>query len=178
MMQCGTSRVAQRVLLAFAGALVGLSAYAANARWAAGDNLPMPFGMGMAVVMSGSMEPTLSTGDLVFVRAADAVAVSDIVVFQTEGRLVVHRVVATDGNVVVTRGDANDVDDAPITASAIKGVVVARVPVVGVLVQALRTPAGIIATVVAAGFFAERSRPRQRGTCRPDEDDAVEKEGE
>ena len=46
--------------------VLGGTAYSWNARRLAGNAMPMPFGVGLSVVLSGSMEPTLSVNDLIF----------------------------------------------------------------------------------------------------------------
>ena len=67
-------RIVGSILLALIMAFsIGLSFYSYNARVINNDALPMPFGLGISVVYSGSMEPTYSPGDLVFVTKADAI---------------------------------------------------------------------------------------------------------
>jgi signal peptidase I len=66
-------------------------------------------------VLSNSMQPTFSAGDIVVTRAVpmDAVRVGDVIVFQppNQPKPVIHRVTSLRGSVVTTRGDANPVDD-------------------------------------------------------------------
>lgn len=153
---------ARRAVLVLLGLLLGVCAYAANARAVAGNQLPMPFGYGLADVLSGSMEPTFSKGTLLVVRQADDVAPGDVVVYQDGRELVVHRVVSVQDNVVVTQGDANNVTDAPFDKSQVKGVVVGWVPWLGYVVDALRTPAGIVAVIACALALVELSFRRQQ----------------
>ena len=119
-------------------------------------------GVGMSIVLSGSMEPTLQVNDLVIVHRQDSYRTGDIVVFQTGSALVVHRIVSMDGDTVVTKGDANDGADPPIATDAIKGRVAARIPGVGAAVRFLRTPLGIAAALIAAVVIAEFSFRRER----------------
>ena len=86
-----------------------------------GNALPMPFGIGSAVILSGSMEPALSIDDVIFVVASDEYQVDDIVVFQSGETLVVHRILHIEGDTVITKGDANNVADEPVTLEQIKG---------------------------------------------------------
>lgn len=152
----------QRLALILLALVIGVQLY----HWYSGslrkDGLPMPMGVGMSIVLSGSMEPTLQVNDLVIVHRQDSYRTGDIVVFQTGSALVVHRIVSIDGDTVVTRGDANDGTDPPITTDAIKGRVAARIPGVGAAVQFLRTPFGIGAALIAAVVMAERSFRRER----------------
>jgi signal peptidase I len=68
-----------------------------------------------AVVEGASMEPRLSSGDLVLVRARGEPSVGDVVLYRDPllDVRVLHRVVRTEGDRLVLQGDANDfVDDA------------------------------------------------------------------
>ena len=93
-------------LLAVLALIIGINLYSFNATTLAGNAMPMRFGIGSAVVLSGSMEPTLSVNDYVIVQAADSYAVGDIVVYQSGNSLVIHRVVEIDGENIIARGDA------------------------------------------------------------------------
>lgn len=149
--------------MAALGIILGLNAYLANARGPARNQLPMPFGVGAAVVLSGSMEPTLGVNDVIIVREADSYEVDDIVVYQSGMSLVVHRIIAKDGETIITRGDANNTADAPIAASAIKGEVIAHIPAAGQIVNVLKTPAGILTVLLAAFALTEFSFRREKG---------------
>ena len=138
------------VLLGLVGAVLGMYVYLWNASQLAGNRMPMPFGWGFSVVLSGSMEPELSVYDLIAVRPAEDYAVGDVVVYQSRGELIVHRLVELRGDEAVTKGDANPSPDPPISTSQIKGRVVGSVPGVGAVVQALKTPVGFLAVLLAA----------------------------
>lgn len=152
----------RRLLLALLGVILGINIYLANAGRLLGNALPMPFGYGAAVVLSGSMEPTFSKDDLVFVKRTDAIAVGDIVVYQFERSLVVHRIIELDGGMVITRGDANSTADPAFEKSAVLGVVIGWVPRVGAAVNALKTPAGMILVLVCAFLMIELSFQKQK----------------
>ena len=138
----------RRMVLVVLAALLGLAAYHASATGVARNALPMPFGVGLATVQSNSMQPAFSRGDLLVVTAADNVAVGDVVVYQdpTIG-LVVHRVVALNGDLVTTQGDANNTADAPFDKGLIVGNVAFALPAAGRLIEALRSPLGVMALV-------------------------------
>ena len=129
-------------------------------------------------VLTGSMEPTLSPGDVVVVRGvkdpAAQVQIGDVVAFQpvsNDPTLITHRVVAktftSTGTQFVTRGDANGADDDPIEPAQVKGVMVYHVPWIGHVMLWLgdRRPIVVGALAVAllayAGFMIFRpSRPK------------------
>lgn len=109
--------------------------------------LPRLLGAVPLAVLSGSMEPTFSAGDLVISKPVEPteIRIGDMVTFQPESdnpALVTHRVVAKsvgEGGVVgfTTRGDANQVDDDPIGGVQVRGKVLYTLPWVGHVVNAL-----------------------------------------
>ena len=78
----------------------------------------------MAAITSGSMWPTLKTGDMVFiqgVRDKDEFAVGDIVVYQNPEGFTIHRVEEKLPDEVITKGDANNTQDTPVKYEDIVG---------------------------------------------------------
>ncbi|MBQ8611066.1 MAG: signal peptidase I [Oscillospiraceae bacterium] len=160
--------------LILVGAILGVNVYMINANRLVGEQLPMPFGYGAAVVLSGSMEPTFSTGDLIVVREEAAYATDDIVVYQDGNILVVHRILALDGETVTTKGDANNTADVPIALSAIRGRVLFHIPGAGSVVNFLKTPVGIILTIAAAIALVELPRCREKKKDEAERDRIIE----
>ena len=157
-----TSPVLRRILLAVIGLILGVNVYFANASGIGGNHLPMPFGYGIANVLSGSMEPTFSKGTLLLVKEEKQVEPGQIVVYQSGQELIVHRVIQIQGNLVTTKGDANEAADPVFDASQIKGVVVGWIPCLGSLVGFLKTPVGIILLLVCAVLLMEGSFRKQK----------------
>lgn len=121
------------------------------------DALPSAFGIKPAIVLSGSMEPTIQTGDLVFIHETDAAPqVGDVICYMTsEGSAVTHRVTQittdSDGNVqYITQGDANNTEDSvPVSLGQIEGIWQGqRFGGVGNALLFMQTPVGIIVCLV------------------------------
>lgn len=121
------------------------------------------------VEATGSMEPYLSPGDLVFIRdvAAHEPRVGDVVAFRQPGgdRVIVHRatrIAPEPGErlVFTTRGDANTASETwRIRADGRMGIVSFRVPEAGRVLRALgATPWGILplAATMLLGVLALR----------------------
>ena len=157
-----TSPVLRRILLAVIGLILGVNVYFANASGIGGNHLPMPFGYGIANVLSGSMEPTFSKGTLLLVKEEKQAEPGQIVVYQSGQELIVHRVIQIEGNLVTTKGDANEAADPVFDISQIKGVVVGWIPFLGSLVSFLKTPVGIILLLVCAVLLMEGSFRKQK----------------
>ena len=145
------------LIILFSGLLLGICIYFINASAFAGDSVPMPFGVGAGVVLSGSMEPELSVDDLIIVRRADEYNVGDVVVYRRRGSSVVHRIVIKDGKNVVTQGDANNAADEPISPSDISGRVVCSIPKAGRVVGFFQSPIGVIVILGIALLLLELS---------------------
>jgi len=113
-------------------------------------------------VMSGSMEPEIHTGSVVFSVKTDpeTLSVGDIINYSSQDASVsvTHRLVeiTTKNNQTVfrTKGDANQGEDAQdIFAPAIKGKVLFSIPYLGYLSVFMKTPLGFILTVIIPGIL-------------------------
>ncbi len=94
----------------------------------------------IAAITSQSMYPVLQRGDLVLLEGVDQPAdlrVGDIIAFKSENGFAIHRVIKIDGFSIATKGDANQVEDGPITFDQVIGRAlrirghIARVPYLG-----------------------------------------------
>lgn len=149
--------VVRYLMLGILAVFIGVNVFALNASRLAGNAVPMPFGVGASVVLSGSMEPTLSVGDLLIIKEQASYQTGDVVVYQSGSMPVVHRILDITDEAVTTRGDANNATDTPFHPDAIKGEVVAAIPMVGYLVWALKSPAATIIMLAAAVLLVEMS---------------------
>lgn len=154
--------IIRRVILVILGLIIGTNAYLANAKTLTGNQMPMPFGYGAAVVLSGSMEPVLSKGDLIIVKEKESYKLGDVVVFQSGKSLIVHRIIKIDDKKVITQGDANNVADPEFDTQFIKGKEVVRIPYIGVLVDIIKTPTGTIVILILAFWMVEHSFRKQK----------------
>ena len=95
-----------------------------------------PWGTGFFFIASGSMEPNLPVGSLIFVSAVSAESIKngDIITFfaANERDIVTHRVTAMQEEngayVYTTKGDANNTDDQPLSYERVIGRVMLSIP--------------------------------------------------
>jgi signal peptidase len=107
------------------------------------------------VVLSGSMEPAISPGDVVIVQetTVSSVGVGDVVTFGAGSETpTTHRVVDVveqDGQTALrTKGDANEDPDAGLVAAKqLRGEVILVLPLIGYVVQFGSTLAGQVALI-------------------------------
>ncbi len=155
-------RLVRIIMLLVISIFAGGSIYAWNAETLVGNSMPMPFGVGMSVVMSGSMEPELSVNDLVIVRSQESYEKGDIVVYQDGSSLVIHRIIGFKEDKVITKGDANEVPDKPVLKRDIKGRYKFRIPILGVILLFLKSPAGFILMLILAVLLFEYPYLKER----------------
>ena len=106
--------------------------------------------------LTGSMEPYMKVNGIVVVKKAgiDDFDVGDVVCFIRAGDAVAHRVIEITENGLRTKGDNNPVDDAAIVEhDEIIGKCILTMNWVAVLLEAIKTPTGIIKVILLPALF-------------------------
>lgn len=130
---------------------------------------PTAFGYSMFRVSSGSMTPELEVGDVIITQQFDTSKVrkGDIVTYKSEsgtmnGKLVTHRVVKGPYKkgkdiYVVTKGDANMTEDAPIKITQIQSKFLQKISFLKFIYNIFVTPAGLLIVIglIIFAFFNE-----------------------
>ncbi|HEY3363726.1 MAG TPA: signal peptidase I [Symbiobacteriaceae bacterium] len=145
---------------------IALSAVVAIAARRSRDAVPDILGHKVLTVLSGSMEPTIHTGDVIIVKPlknpAEEVKDGDIITFRTSEQanmLITHRVQGTvmvnkKPSAFATKGDANQSPDlAVVLPGQIVGRYQWRVPYFGYVSTFIRTPVGIALLVILPGVI-------------------------
>lgn len=112
-------------------------------------------------VISGSMEPKYSVGDLLYVKPVDSfsgIQVGDDITFVLNEDLVVatHRVVRVDEEKqhFYTKGLANEIEDSePVHYKNVIGVVKFSVPLLGYVSDFIQNPPGMYITIAAGAVL-------------------------
>ncbi len=108
------------------------------------------------VVLSGSMEPAIKTGSVVFIQKSQDYNQGDIIAFSQGGKnLVTHRLVSVHLQgvpkeaVFQTKGDANEESDrTQVQKDQIAGKVILYIPGIGFGVDLVKHPKGFILLVI------------------------------
>lgn len=135
-------------------------------------------------VISGSMEPELSVGDLLYVKPVDpsTIKVGDDVTFVLNEDLVVatHRVIAVDAETkhLYTKGIANDIEDAPVHFNNVLGIVDFSIPLLGYVSDFIQNPPGMYITIAAGAVliilvFLPDFLPKKKEQTEPTAEDAA-----
>ena len=92
----------------------------------------------IAIVMSDSMTPVLNKYDLIIIKKQDEYNESDIVAYYENNNIIVHRIISKGNNYVITKGDANKIDDNKIKLKNLKGKVIRNFNYAGKIVVLLQ----------------------------------------
>ena len=113
--------------------------------------VPKLLGYTQYAVISGSMEPNIPVGSIVYDKEVEPeeLEIGDVITYRLSGdTLVTHRIVAIDDatQTVQTKGDANEAEDGtPVPYSEIVGLKAFHVPLLGYISIYGKTPLGIAA---------------------------------
>lgn len=120
------------------------------------DRVPDIFGIKPMIVLSGSMETSIYTGDLVFTKMVDTstLKVDDIIAFRNENdKVTTHRIIeiVNDNGIkkFKTKGDNNNTEDANLVAlDDVEGIYIGRIPKVGNFLLFMQKPIGLIVVLL------------------------------
>ncbi len=118
--------------------------------------LPRIFGYTPLIENTGSMEPVMKRGDLIFVKETEDVKKDDIIAwFNAEGGITTHRITGThtDGT-FITKGDSNNVRDrSSVDPVQIIGVYRGKLAGAGYMLMYLQEPQGLVTVILAIISF-------------------------
>lgn len=126
--------------------------------------VPKIFGLVPLAITSESMTPALPVGALAVVKPitpdeVPSLPIGTIVTFQQKagGPYITHRIVetadTTNGYLVTTQGDANNVQDQPVTTEQVHGHLVYSIPYAGVLSGSVSGGSKGLLTTVAGSLL-------------------------
>ena len=117
-------------------------------------------GYQMLTIDSGSMEPNMPVDSLIFVKQTDPSTLkkNDVITFtiDVEGTLVTHRIVSvrTEDRTFITKGDANNTNDAPVSWSNVVGKTELCLPKIGGLFRVFTAKENRVYVYMAIGILA------------------------
>ena len=139
----------------------------------------------MCAVPTGSMEPNIPTWSLCLINVRtpyEKLQLGDIVVYnrKSDGLRIIHRVIAITDEGIVTKGDANHIDDGlSVTPENYFGKYLFHIPQLGRLPILIRTPVGIaVVAMIAAGLVVWSLADDARAVKKKKEEQSEEKDPE
>ena len=106
------------------------------------------FGYSIFGVQTGSMADAINAGDWIIVRNSNEIKVNDVVTYYRDGDFITHRVVEAYNGTYITKGDANNAKDEPISRDQIVGKVVKILPNFTVIQKVLFNPIVLMALII------------------------------
>ena len=82
------------------------------------------FGIRIYKIGSGSMEPYLKVNDVILIKESNNYKPQDIITYKDNDEYITHRIISSNNNEIITKGDANNISDKPITKDKIVGKVI------------------------------------------------------
>lgn len=118
------------------------------------------------IVSTGSMEPTISAGSIVFsTLKSEEINRGDIIVFNSPDNpdiSIIHRVKNIEGEEYTTKGDSNKTEDNWIVfPSNITGKVIFSIPYLGYAVEWMKTPIGFTVVLIIPALFIAYTQYRK-----------------
>lgn len=106
------------------------------------------FGYSMFEVQTGSMYDQINIGDWIIVKLNEKINLNDIITYESNGSYVTHRVIEIYGDTYITKGDANNSKDEPISGSSIVGKVVNILPRFGIIRKTIFNPIILLCIII------------------------------
>lgn len=123
------------------------------------ENYTNIFGYTFLEVLTGSMSGTIEIGDGVIVKLTKEVEEEDIIVYEKDNSFITHRLIEKQQDELITKGDANNVQDEPITNDMVIGKVIKIIPnvnlwkkiIIGIVIALI-----IVFIIVKINFLKKR----------------------
>ena len=109
-------------------------------------------------VATGSMSGEMEVKDIIIARVLNEdkkqeLKVDDIVVFQEADNLITHRIIEIEEDKIITKGDSNNTEDAPIKRENVIAKVVKTVHKIAIWEKVFTTPEVYISIIVTVTLF-------------------------
>ena len=91
--------------------------------------------IGIYKEITGSMEDTLHVGDYILVKKEKEYKKGDIITYKENNYYVTHRIVDIKDNQIITKGDANNIEDDPIDKKSIIGKYIYKSNILNIIIK-------------------------------------------
>ena len=133
------------------------------------------FGYTVFEISTGSMAKPLNVYDIIVVEITQDVKVGDIITYKNENNeLITHRIMQIGEDKIITKGDANNTEDKPITQDAIIGKIISVYPKLGVWTKVFSEPNVLISvfiTLILIGLATSKDVQEKQKIKKGKEDD-------
>ena len=135
------------------GAVICISVFVLALRFM-GES-PSVFGYSCYYVLTQSMEPEIMAGDMILGRtvAVEDLQVGDVITYHGEtgsfeDKIITHKIIDIQDDLITTRGIANDIPDPPISGDQVISRYVSTIPCAGKIFSLINSKLGFVFLIV------------------------------
>lgn len=118
-----------------------------------GNNYFELFGYSVFEVATGSMEPAISKNDIIITKKSNSYEINDVITFAKDKNYITHRILSKNNDTYITKGDANNTADNPVTNEVIIGKVIKVYPNLGIWKEVFTNPKILVIIFVTLVIF-------------------------
>lgn len=111
------------------------------------------FGYSFFRIETGSMSKAIEIDDIIIVKITKDIKKDDIITFKKENSIITHRITQIEKEKIVTKGDANNIEDEPISKDDIIGKVVFTFKNIAIWQKVITTPKVYISIIITLLLF-------------------------
>lgn len=116
---------------------------------------------GIYKVMTGSMETGIHSGDYILVKKSSNYKKGDVITYMKDGNYITHRIVKIENNKIITKGDANNVEDEAIEKEDIVGKYIFKSKIMNFIIDNKYFIAAIIILLYVASIIFDKYKKEQ-----------------
>lgn len=116
---------------------------------------------GIYKVMTGSMETGIHSGDYILVKKSSNYKKGDVITYLKDGNYITHRIVKIENNKIITKGDANNIEDEAIEKEDIVGKYVFKSKMMNFIIDNKYFIAAIIILLYVASIIFDKYKREQ-----------------
>ena len=129
--------------------LVILLSFVLYSKYIKQDKIIKMFGKACFIVATGSMEPKISMEEFIVIAEQEKYEVGDIVTYIDEdGFIITHRIIEINSNTFISKGDSNNIKDAPCDINRIQGKIIFHSKILGFFILYLLKPICVLYVLI------------------------------
>lgn len=111
-------------------------------------------------VKTGSMEDKIHAGDYILIYKMDNYNVGDVITFEVDDGFVTHRIIKINGDMLVTKGDANNTEDDEIRKDDIIGKVILSGGILNIIINNKYALVGFLLSFYLISCYIENNNKK------------------
>ena len=109
-------------------------------------------------VQTGSMEEGIHAGDYILIYKKNKYKVGDIVTYTKKNYFITHRIIKMEGNKVITKGDANNIEDEEINSNIIIGKVIYSGGMLNIIINFKYAIASFLLALYFISYYLDKEK--------------------